>query len=474
MISQHAATRELWRRGNLSGKLHEAQVKIHEALRRSTGKLFVCNCARQFGKSYAMVCWAIEFAIKNPGCKIKYATAFLSDLEEFILPNFETIFQDCPSHLRPSFKANKSKFVFSGGSEIKLVGLDKNPNGLRGNTIDLIILDECGFIGRLDYLYKSVIVPATARRPNAKIVMISTPPSTPAHAFADYAQRAESEGNYVLFTIYDNPMLTAEMIEDLKKEAGGDGSTTWKREYLCLFVTDEDSQIIPEWKDVYVKPVSKNEFYRFYHKYLGMDLGVKDFTVVLFGFYDFKRATLVIEKEIKLNGPSLTTLLLKNQIEVTEKELWGDPNSPEPPRVYRRISDNNNLQLIQDLAILHRLSFIPTDKESLEAMINELRIMVNKGQIEVDPGCKQLIGCLRYGVWDKKKKKFARSTVYGHFDALAALIYLVRNLDKHSNPVPATYGFDLRNSRIKIQQHNSEGAKLMRSIFTTPTKKPTY
>lgn len=468
MTQADFAQRALWQRGNLSFKLHPGQMKIREALHNSTGKLFVGNCSRQLGKSYQMICEAVELAIKKPRARIKYGTAFLSDLVEFIMPNFELILNDCPAHMRPVYKAQKSKWVFPNGSEVKLVGLDKNPNGLRGNAIDLIIVDECGFVGNLDYLYKSVIVPATMHRPEAKIIMISTPPSTPAHEFSNFAQRAELEGNYIKLTVHDNPMLNEASIRELIKESGGETTTTWRREYLCEFVTDSDSQVIPEWKDEYVKETARDEYFGFYHKYVGMDLGVRDFTAAIFGFYDFRRATLVVESELKLNGPSLTTLLLKNAVEAEEHRLWSDS------RVYRRISDNNNLQLIQDMALLHRLHFIPTNKDTLEAMVNEVRLMVQKGQIEVSPNCKQLIGCLKYGVWDSKRKKLAKSSVYGHFDALMALTYLVRNLDKFANPIPHTYGFDPRNAVIKTRKNDSEGAHLMRGIFHSPTRKPTY
>lgn len=468
MTLAQTATRALWRRGVLDWKLHAGQLKIKEALDKSVGKLFVGNCARQFGKSYVLICHAMELCIRQPKLRIKYATAFLTDLEEFLLPNFETILEDCPGQVLPKYKVQKSKWVFQNGSEIKLIGVDKNPNGLRGNTIDLIVLDECGFVSNLDYLYKSIIIPATTHRPNAKIIMISTPPQTPAHDFGTYAQRAELEGNYVKLAVYENPMLTPETITELITESGGEESTTWRREYLCEFVTDADSQIIQEWKEEYIKETPEDEFYRFYHLYDGMDLGVKDFTVVIFGYYDFKRATLVIQDEIKLNGPSLTTKLLAAKIETKEAELW-----PER-KAYRRVSDNNNLQLIQDMAVDYKMHFIATNKESLEAMVNEVRIMVGKGQIEVHPRCSQLKGCLKYGVWDKKRKKFAKSTVYGHFDALAALVYLVRNLDKNCNPIPSNYGFDPRNSRINTPKNSSEGAKLLGQIFHKPTRKPSY
>jgi hypothetical protein len=92
------------------------------------------------------------------------------------------------------------------------------------------------------------------------------------------------------------------------------------------------------------------------------------------------------------------------------------------------------------MASLHKLHFIPTSKDTLEAMINEVRIMVNNGTILINPKCKKLIGCLKYGVWNDKKKEFARSKEYFHFDHLAALIYLVRNLATNHNPIPPHYG----------------------------------
>jgi hypothetical protein len=465
-FSKEEAQQEAWYRGNLSWKFHASQRLINKTFNSVPGNLFVGNCSRQFGKSFWAVCKAIEQAIKTPKSQIRYGAAFQTDLLEFIIPAFDKILEDCPASIRGKYKVSGSRYIFPNGSKIKLVGLDKNPNGLRGNTLDMIILDECGFVSNLDYVYKSVIIPSTTHRPNCKIILISTPPSTPAHPFIDYVQKAEAEQAYAKFTIYENPMVGADTIARLMHESGGEHSTTWRREYMCELITDADSQIIPEWHEKYIVDTKEDEFYPFYHRYVGMDLGVKDFTLVIFGYYDFKRATLVIQDEVKLNGPQLTTLILKDTIAAYEQRLW-----PDRP-AYRRISDNNNPQLIQDLAIMHRMSFVSTDKDKLETMLNEVRMMVNNGQVEVNPRCTQLIGCLNYGVWDAKKKAFARSSVYGHFDALAALTYLVRNLDRHANPVPSTYGFDVRNSRIRTDKKNhSEGAKLMGNLFHKPTRR---
>lgn len=459
----------LWYRGDISWKLHKAQEILDEVYRNAKGSLFVGNCSRQWGKSFWAVKTAIETANRIPKAQIRYGAAFQTDLIEFIIPAFEKILEDCPDDLVP--KKVGSSYVFPNGSRIKLVGLDKKPNGLRGNTLDLIIIDECGFVSNLDYIYKSIIIPATLHRPNCKIIFISTPPSTPAHTFIDYVQKAEAEESYVKLDIYTNPLISEDDIQRMADEMGGRESTTFRRECLCEFVTDSDLAIIPEWEDKYVQSLERDEYYQYYHKYDGMDLGVKDFTACIFGYYDFKRAALVIEDEFKMNGPSMNTQVLVGEIKKKEKELWNNVEVIEgkeyPVRDYnnntvpfRRISDNNWPLIMLDFSALHNLTFIETTKDNLEAMINEVRLMVQAEQIIVNPRCKFLIGCLKYGVWDAKKKKFAQSKTYGHFDHLAALIYLVRNLAKTTNPIPAIHGHDSHRSWTKTlgaqKSHNSK------------------
>jgi hypothetical protein len=464
---------ESWRRGRLGYLLHEGQKRIDEKFQSVTGQLFVCNVARQFGKSYWACTKAVSLAIAKPKTRIRYGTAFHTDLTEFIMPTFDIVLKDCPEGMRPRYKVAGSKWVFPNGSEIKLVGLDRNPNGLRGNTLDLIVIDEAGFVAELDYIYKDIIIPATLKRPNCKIIFISTPPRSPAHEFVDFIQKAEAENSYIKLTIHDNPTITQDDFDRMAKEHGGVGSIVFRREFLCEVISDE-SHIVAEWTPTYIVETPKDQFYNFYHKYVAMDLGRKDKTALIFGYWDFKRATLVIEDEMEMEGPSWTTLTLKKDLFEKEKTLWATPDDVGPFKPYRRISDNNNPHLINDLNSLHKAYFIETSKESLEAMVNELRVMVGEGKIEVHPRCKKLIGCLSYGVWDSKRKEFARSKVYGHFDHLAALIYLVRNIDRFANPIPRGFGFDVRNSVIKTPKHDSPGIQMLNQIFAKPTRKPTF
>lgn len=464
----------LWLRGDLSLKLHAAQRVLDQTFKNVIGQLFVGNCSRQWGKSYWAVTKAIEQCLRVPKSQVRYGAAFQTDLVDFIIPAFEKILEDCPEHIKP--RKIGHFYVFPNGSRIKLVGLDKNPNGLRGNTLDLIIIDECGFVTNLDYIYKSVIIPATLHRPNCKIIFISTPPSTPAHPFVDYIQKAESESGYAIFDIYTNPLITPDDIDRMASEMGGKESTTFRRECLCELITDDDLAIIPEWNKDYVQAVERDEYFQYYHKYDGMDLGVKDHTAVIFGYYDFKKATLVIEDEITMSGPQMNTALLHGAIKEKEKELWNNDEVPKDVNnnnvPFRRLADNNWPILIQDLSTLHSMSFIPTTKDSLEAMINEVRLLVQAGRILIHPRCSKTIGCIQYGVWNPKKTQFAHSRVFGHFDHLAALIYLVRNMVTGTNPIPATHGHQNHTAwlgHVKDSSQMSNNARIISKAFTPKT-----
>src|SRR5690606_38434857 len=110
---------------------------------------------------------------------------------------------DCPEHLRPTYLASKKTYRFPNGSQIKLIGLDRNPDGLRGNAINVIIIDEAAFVGNLGKIYTSVIIPATMKQKNIRLIFISTPPESPAHYFVTLINRAKLEGYYLELTIDD-------------------------------------------------------------------------------------------------------------------------------------------------------------------------------------------------------------------------------------------------------------------------------
>lgn len=461
-LDKTIARQALWRRGYLPWKDHAAQKLIEAAFQARRGTLFVANCSRRIGKTHWDAKKAIEYAldpdIKRP--RIKVASAFLNDLEEFTIPAFMDRLEDCPPDVRPQWLSTKKKWKFwKTGGEIKLIGLDKNPNGLRGNYADLVVFEEAGLVNRLDYLYSSVCVPMTAYRPKPAVVMTFTPPETPDHPVKSFSEKAKIERAYIELDIDQNPLLTQEDKARLLAECLTE--TERLREYYCKFVVDASRAIIPEWREAFIVDTPRDEFFPLYHKYEGMDLGVVDFTAALFAYYDFRRRTLVVEDEIGMRGPEMTTKILNAVLREKEKELWNYKDA----KVYRRIADNNNLLLLNDLNRVYGMAFHATTKDSLEAMVNEVRIWFNEGRIEVNPRCTHLIGCLNAGIWNEKRTEFERSAVFGHFDWLAALIYLVRNVDKITNPIPATYGTRPDTHYVNPEPVLSYNADLIRKTF---------
>lgn len=425
----------LWDRNDLTFKFHAGQKVIDEAYRAVTAKLFVGNCSRRFGKTYWVVTECIRVARSKDRARVKVATAFLTDLEEFIIPAFESVLDDCPEELRPRWKESKKKYIFKNGSEIQLIGLDRKPNGGRGNYCDLYVFDEAAFIKNVSYIYSSVVIPMTMYREGARVIMISTPPKSPDHDFKDFCLKAKREKAYVELDIYRNPMVTPAMIDEYHKECLTE--TDWEREYLCKFATDETAAIIPEMKGYdYTLKKCDPVTYQHLHKYVSMDLGVRDLNVTLFAYYDFPRAKLCIEREHVMSGPKMTTPILHEEISEIEDELW---DGSEP---YKRVADNNNPLLLLDLGSIHGMFFHSTSKDSLHAMINQVRVWIKSGRIEIDESCETLIDSLKYGTWNEQRTEFQRSKTLGHFDAIASLMYLVRNIDEHTNPIPMKIGFN--------------------------------
>ena len=442
-----------WEKGALKFLLRKHQYPIYDAMWACIGdqdpkhNSHVINCARQFGKSFTEQVVMVEFAIRHPGATLLFVAPLKSQAYEIIYgKSFYKVFETCPEHLRP--KSVKETLLFPNGSRIRVGGTDgHNYENLRGGSADMLILDEAGFMAHLDTGVIPALQPMLIEN-KGKAIYSSTPPPSLDHPYVEIYRAHRDKGHINHFTIFDNKHIDQDGLLKLYEETGSTPdryTTRFRREYLAEFVQEDTVQIARDWQEEFVEEIEHDEFFQFYHKYVAIDPGVVDLTGVLYAYYDYQHARLVIEDEWTINGPELTTELLANAIKDKLAELeYGQ-------KPYRLIADNNNLHLIQDLGKIYGLPFIGTSKTRLESktnqdegMVNKLNMWLRQGKIVVNPRCTQLLGCLRYGIWEEKngKREFAKSKKYGHFDHLAALMYLVRNTDVHTNPVPGTYKFD--------------------------------
>lgn len=431
-ISRKEAVDQLWRKGVLHWKLHPAQRDIHNLVQTSKEKIIVVGASRQLGKTWALTVIALEHCLQTPNIIVKFIAPKAKDIRRILAPAIKEITSDCPKDLKPSFNSRENIYVFPNGSEIQLAGTDNgHAESIRGNRAHLCIIDEAGFCDELEYVVKSILLP-TMTRTNGKLVMISTPSKSPDHPFMTFFDQAEARGTLVKKTIYDNPHLTQQQIDDIAEALGGKDSVDFRREYLVERIISETDAVVPEFgnEDLRTKIILEWNKPPFFDSYVSMDIGGKDLTVVVFAYYDFARAKLIIEDEYVASGQVLTDEIARN-VANKEKALWGE----KPP--YLRVSDNNNIILLNDLSVKHGLTFMPTLKDNADAALNNMRMLLRSERIIINPKCKTLITHLRGAIWNKAKTDYSRNTTEGHhYDMVDALSYLCRNVNFNKNPYP--------------------------------------
>lgn len=476
------ATTELWNRGELKYKLKGKQKELYDDFREGKNKINVICSSRRMGKSTVLCTLAIEECIRNK-CTIKYAAPTKQQVEEILNSVMPPLLEDVPPHLKPEWMEAKKKFVFPNGSQIQIAATENNQiDRLRGGQATLAIVDEAGFATNLNYVIQNILIPAIATT-KGKIILCSTPNyEDPNHIFnTEYVKPLEASGKLKKFTIYDAPMLDAEDIASTIEAYGGEDNPRFQCEFLCNIAIDPDSMVIgeftPEKELDIVKEIPKPVFY---DVYTSMDIGFRDLTGVLFAWYDYLNARIVIEDEFVVRGAELTTDFLASNIKQKEASNFRDPKSGLSREPFLRISDNNNLILVNDLYRLHNIGFIPTKKDNKDAQINEVKMLIKNNQIIINPKCKNLLYHLRSAKWNKSRKDFIRlrdmkedGLVGGHADLLDALIYLARNVIKSKNPYPDGFfiesGPNIFNSNIKPK--NKEVSGFMKGVMGIKSKK---
>lgn len=448
---------DAWSRGLLQYKLKPKELEAFNTamalIRNPKDRKMVFHCSRRFGKSFILLIISFVVCLQKQDANVRYAATTQKAVRNIIKPIVKRILRDCPPEFRPEWNSFDGCYKFKNGSELHVAGVNNgHEDDLRGIDSNLVIVDEAGFVDQLTYVVDSVLVPQLINT-NGVCLLSSSSPRTPAHEFATtYIADAKIKDRYVSYTLDDADYEPA-IKEEFIREAGGRDSTTCRREYFNELIVDEDMQIVKEWKDVYIqdRDPTADEFFPYYFKYSAMDMGVIDFTAVIYGYYDFKRAKLVILDEDQLDGNNVTTNTIRSSVIARELLHFG---SYKPSK---RIADNNDLRLLNDLSNttgvdgkhdpkITPLIFSPVVKAAtLQEMVNEMRIFVGNGQLEIHSRCKYSIGCLQFGVWNEDKTEWARTKIYKHFDHLAALMYLIRSIDTSTNPIPVTHGHDAKN-----------------------------
>ena len=479
-----------WQQGELSWLLHEHQRKAYKQYRAwetldpetqpgQFARIFGLECGKRYGKTTLRFLVRVEDCIRNPGKNYRYTSAFQKNIEEIVGDVAHYVLETCPDRLRPTYKLGSqgraAGFYFPNGSVLRLVGLDKNPDGLRGRASDGDDISEAAFVDHLMYAVKNVLYHQYQGRPWARMCMESSAPLDPDHDFdMEFLPDCKLRGAYFSATIEDNPRLSRGEKDEFIRAAGGRGDIDCEREYFNVRSRDPKRYVVPEFNvDKHVRELRKPNYA---HAYVAGDPGSADLFGLLWGYWHYEKAQLVIQRDWAETNAG--TYRVADIIRQNEFELWAtehrepshlrherkrdDPTHriakatptvggkvwrvPFPgfgywdgeqfrPNPYRRVCDVDP-RLISDLRQDHEIDFIQTSKDNLEAMCNALRSAFARDQIVIDPSCTQLIQHLQMARWDDKKTKWERHAKYGHYDLVAALVYLWRNVDRATDPNP--------------------------------------
>jgi hypothetical protein len=354
---------------------------------------------------------------------------------EFVHPIFSELAQHAPTELRPALV--DGEWRLPEGRRIIPVGCEdrQKADRLRGPRAHAAIVDEGGFIPILDYVVQDVLRPQLLTT-KGWMLIVSTPPETPAHPFVRLMGEAEARGAYMHASVRESDMISDEEIDLYCHELGGPQSSRWLREGEARIVVDDTRAVLPEWQGLQEagRLVLEVERPPHFDAYVSADLGYLDLTVVLFGWWDFLGRRLVVEDELVLERP--TSAQIQREAAAKERALWGDK------RPTRRVADAPLITLA-DLRSLQRQAsdeddgaWQPPAKDEKEAAINAMRVGLTRGELAVHPRCRTLIAHGRHAVWNPRRTEFDRSANEGHFDAVDALLYMWRSIMRARNPYP--------------------------------------
>lgn len=408
-----------WYKGKLDWKLHAAQKSIYSILRGLTQnqREALILCARRFGKSYLGVICALEDCLQNDEVQVAIIGPTHKQTRSIVTPLIRSILRDAPEDLVNHGKST-STWHTANGSSIILGGFDTVLESLRGLDLYSVYLEESGLATadseEYNYLLYSVIFP-TLMHSRGRITHLTTPPRILGHPLVtETLPRCGMEGTLFSFDITKNPLLTEEDIEKEIELLGGRNSITVRRELFVEIIRDDSVTILTTFnEDVHVKDIEPSHDLVYC---VGGDLGyTNDLSVFLLAGYDHNLGKILILDE-KYFQPSTATSEIVNAL-----EEWKELN----PTFVVDIQGNTRI----DMSGLGLPTVTPI-KDRFESTITFLRNEFYRESLFINPKCSLLINTCLNGMFNKQKTDFYRTTTYGHCDALMALVYLLRSIDK--------------------------------------------
>ena len=444
---------KLWNRGALEYKMHVAQRKIYDQLKVTEARQVLLLISRRWGKSYLATLLAIMDCLRGEGRQVLVIGPSEKQARKIISYLINLIAEDAPRGL---IKMTKSENLWTiGKSQLLIAGFDSAIDSVRGLAFYNVYCEELGLANSddLGYIINDVLRP-TLQHSRGKLFYLTTPATSPDHALhTEILPKCEMTNSVFRYTIRDNPLLTEAQIAEEIENMGGMDSISVRRELFAEIIRDASLMAVPDFK---VSNICSEVFPDHAYSWIAGDIGgVRDKTVFLMTYYDYMRGVTVIADELVFepNTPSSKIVELAKQMELQYKV----------EKANRFVDAPGQLKI--DFSSLHSypLTQVLKGQGSFDAGLNQINVAFRSGALEIHERCKFTILSLNNGTLNKQRNDFQRSSVLGHCDAIAAVVYAYRHRTVN-NPYPVK-NLDPNTTMSAVRQRLSNVTHALSAIF---------
>lgn len=179
-------------RGRVPFELYDYQRKIVKSMHNNRNTIIATS--RQVGKTTSAVGYTLWYVLFNPE-KTVAIVANKGDTSKKILATIKESYLYLPDWIKHGVDDggwNKETVKLENGS--KIISASTSSDTVRGETINLLIVDEAAYIDNWDVFWKSVSATTSASQ-TSKIVLISTPNGLN-HFFTIWAKAEKKMNEY--------------------------------------------------------------------------------------------------------------------------------------------------------------------------------------------------------------------------------------------------------------------------------------
>ena len=344
-----------------SAKPFLKQYAILDAIINSKHKNIVLAIGRQFGKTWIGAMAALYYALNFDDFVIIWVVPNHAHIKK-VLKDFEKYLDGGPAHIMNKSSGNQVIEFSSNRSRIEFRQTHASIT-TRGNTADIVIVDEAAFIP--SDAYHKVVAPLTLVK-GRKRIFLSSPFGK--NWFYDlYLQAENTETSTISFTAKteDNPMIALSEIKMAELTAP---SEAFRQEYLAEFL-DDGGSVFGGVHD-FIIDVMRPEITP--KLYAGIDYGKSnDYTVLT---VLNSRGEMVDMHRFQLQD---WTLINNKLHELLKQYEW--PATYVETNGVGAVAD----YLLKNAEIKRRIWGWNTSAKSKEKMIQDLQMDLSNGQVKI-------------------------------------------------------------------------------------------